>query len=143
VEWRRADGYRVSDDAAELDRARIWGWLSEQAYWALGRSREVVDRSIENSLNFGLFAPDGSQAGFCRFVTDRATFAWLCDVIVDPAHRRNGAGTWMVGVAVSHPDVAGVDRQVLATRDAHSLYERFGYRRFTEADRDRWMTWST
>jgi len=90
-------------------------------------------------LAFGLFDPDGALVGFCRMVTDRATFAWLCDVYVDRAHRGTGAGTFMVGCALHHPDVADVKRQVLATADAHGLYEKFGFRAFSDADRDRWM----
>ena len=72
-------------------------------------------------------------------VPDRATFAWLCDVHADPAHRGSGEGSFMVGCAVQHPDVTNVKRQVLATADAHGLYEKFGFRPFSEADRGRWM----
>jgi GNAT superfamily N-acetyltransferase len=139
MERVRDDGYRVNDDPAQLDRERVWRWLSEQAYWALGRSREVQDRAIDNSLCVGMYAPDGQQVGFCRYVTDRATFAWLCDVFVDESHR-GGLGSFMVRFAVAHPDVAGLRLQLLATRDAHTLYERAGYTRFTEADVARWMT---
>ena len=86
-----------------------------------------------------MFDRDGSLAGICRMVTDRATFAWLCDVYVDRAHRGTGAGTFMVGCALRHPAVTTVKRQVLATADAHASYEKFDFRRFSDADRDRWM----
>jgi GNAT superfamily N-acetyltransferase len=139
VEWTNSDGYRVSDDHAEIDLVRVHQWLSEDSYWATGRPLSIVERSFAESLVFGLFDRDRSLAGVCRVVTDRATFAWLCDVYVDRAHRGTGAGTFMVGCAVGHPDVAGVKRLVLATADAHGLYAKFGFREFTDADRDRWM----
>jgi GNAT superfamily N-acetyltransferase len=131
--------YRVTDDDAAIDVDRVHRWLSGDAYWARGRARSVVERSIAGSLSFALLHDDDGLVGFCRMVTDRATFAWLCDVYVEPTHRGSGAGTFLVECAVRHPDVAHVQRQVLATADAHGLYERFGFRRFRDEDRDRWM----
>jgi len=139
VEWTNSDGYRVTDDRSAIDVDRVHRWLSEDAYWALGRSRAVVERSLDESLVLGLFHRDGAFVGVCRMVTDRATFAWLCDVYVDRAHRGTGAGSFLVSCAVQHPDVADVKRHVLATADAHGLYEKFGYRNFSDEDRDRWM----
>ena len=139
VEQRRADGYCVSDDIARIDRERVWRWMAEESYWAPGRGRDVQERAIDNSLCVGLYAPDGTQVGFCRFVTDRATFAWLCDVFVDPAHRGSGAGTFMIEFASAHPTIAPVRLQVLATRDAHELYRKVGYRGFTDDECTRWM----
>jgi GNAT superfamily N-acetyltransferase len=138
MEWT-SGRYRVTDDRMLIDLDRVHRWLSEDAYWALGRTREVVERSVEGSIAFGLFHPDDGLAGLCRMVSDRATFAWLCDVYVERAHRGTGAGTFLVSCAVRHPDVARVSRQVLATADAHGLYEKSGFRRFSDADRDRWM----
>jgi len=135
----RADGYCVSDDAARIDRDQVWRWIAGESYWAAGRPREIQDRAIDNSLCLGLYAPDGRQAGFCRFVTDRATFAFLSDVFVDTAHRAHGAGTFLVEVALSHPDVATVRRHALVTQDAHTLYEKFGYIGLTDDERARWM----
>src|SRR5260370_15617772 len=83
-------------------------------------------RAIENSLILGLYSAEGTQVGFARFVTDYATFAWLCDVFVDAAHRDRGLGTFLVDTAVGHPDVRGV-RQILAAEPGRSLYARFGY----------------
>ena len=142
MERVRDDGYRVSDDASELDRERVWRWMSEQAYWALGRAREVQDAAIDNSFCVGLYAPDGAQVGFCRFVTDHITFAWLCDVFVDEEHR-GGLGAFMVEFAMNHPSIVDVRRKVLATRDAHSLYERLGFQRFSADDAPRWMIRAT
>jgi GNAT superfamily N-acetyltransferase len=139
VEWRRDDGFEISDDPGRLDREQVWRWLSEQAYWAIGRAFDVVDRSIDGSLCFGVYAPGGAQVGSCRFVTDGATFAWLCDVFVAPAARGQRLAEWMVGIAVNHPRLAGIKQQVLATADAHGLYQRFGFRPFDEAETKAWM----
>jgi GNAT superfamily N-acetyltransferase len=130
------DGYWVSDDPALLDVARIHGWMSNESYWAQGRSYEVMARAIEHSLSVGLYAPDGSQAGYARMVTDRATFAWLCDVFVDAAHRQHGLGSFLVAQTVGHPDVASV-RQVLMAKPGRTIYRRFGFEDLPSAER--WM----
>jgi GNAT superfamily N-acetyltransferase len=137
VEWLRDDGHVISDEEARLDVARVAGWLREDAYWALGRTQETVERSITHSVNLGLYRPDGDQVGFCRWVTDRATFAWLCDVYLEPSARGGGLGTWLVATAVEHPAVRGVRRQLLATLDAHGLYAQLGFTPLAEPDR--WM----
>jgi len=129
----------VSDDRSQLDRERVWRWLSEQSYWAAGRSLEVVERSIEASVCLGLYEPGGAQAGFCRWVTDAVTFAWLADVFVDEHHRGRGVGAWLVGCALEHPSVTHVGRQLLATRDAHGLYEGAGFARLDADDAARFM----
>jgi GNAT superfamily N-acetyltransferase len=126
AEWRSDAGYVISTDQARLDRQAIWRYL-RTAYWSPGIARERVERAIENSLTFGLFAPDGAQAGFARLVTDTTSFAWLADVFVLEEHRGRGLGVWLVQTAVTHPSVAEL-RIVLGTRDAHGLYERFGFR---------------
>ena len=136
MRWDGPDGYWISDDAALVDLAAVHAWMSEQAYWAKGRPREVMAKSIENSLVLGLYAADGGQAGFARFVTDRATFAWLCDVFVDAAHRGGGLGSFLVQTAVSHPEVAGL-RQLLMAEPGRSIYRRYGYIPLQNADR--WM----
>ena len=120
------DGYTISTDRSRLDREAIWRFL-QSAYWSPGIARATVERNIENALVFGLYAPDGAQAGFARLVTDTGSFAWLADVFVLPDHRGRGLGVWLVGTAVSHPAVARL-RILLATRDAHGLYARFGFR---------------
>jgi hypothetical protein len=91
MEWRR-DGYVISMDATRLDREAMWRFL-RTSYWSAGIAREVVERGIENSMPFGLFAPGGDQAGFARVVTDRARFAWLADVFVLEPHRGRGSGS--------------------------------------------------
>ena len=91
------EGHSVDTDPTRLDLDRVHRWLSTDAYWALGRTRDVVERAIAGSLNFGLYDPTGVQVGFARAVTDRATFAWLCDVYVERGSRGTGLGTWFVG----------------------------------------------
>jgi GNAT superfamily N-acetyltransferase len=122
----RRDGYLISTDPARLDRETIWRFL-RTTYWSPEVRREVVERAIEHSLVFGVFSAQGAQAGFARVVTDRARFAWLADVFVLDAHRGRGLGVWLVETVLAHPELAGL-RFVLATADAHGLYERFGFR---------------
>lgn len=121
------DGFRVSTDPAELDIAAIHRYLAEESYWAKNIPLTTVERAIQHSLNFGLYAPDGQQAGFARLVTDKATFAWLCDVFVLPEFRGRGLSKWLMQVVWAHPDVKGQRRQMLATLDAHGLYQQFGF----------------
>lgn len=128
------DGYVISTDPGRLDHEAVWQFL-RTAYWSPGIARERVELAIANSLVFGLYAPDGSVAGFARMVSDGAGFAWLADVFVLEEHRGRGLGKWLVGTAVAHPALHG-SRIVLATRDAHGLYERFG---FTRAEPGKFM----
>jgi GNAT superfamily N-acetyltransferase len=130
------DGYWVSDDPALLDITRVHQWMSRDSYWAQGRSFEVMAHAIEHSLSVGLYSPDGTQAGYARLVTDRATFAWLCDVFVDPAHRGHGLGSFLVAQSVGHPDVASI-RQVLMAEPGRTIYRRFGFGDLAHAER--WM----
>jgi GNAT superfamily N-acetyltransferase len=134
-EWQRGE-YLISTDRDRLDLAFIHDFLSNDSYWARGRDFELVKRSISNSFNFGLYKGN-QQIGFARVVTDYATFAWLADVFVLDEHQGQGLGKWLVEVIVSHPNLQGFRRWLLATRDAHELYRRFG---FTELhDASRWM----
>ena len=103
----------------------IHEFLRTSSYWAQGRTYAVVEQSIAHSLCFGVYA-SAQQVGFARVVTDYATFAWLCDVFVVEAYRGQGLSKWLVECVAAHPDVQGVMRFVLATRDAHELYRRYG-----------------
>ncbi|WP_409175357.1 GNAT family N-acetyltransferase [Brevibacillus fortis] len=118
--------YKISDEKALLDIERISDWLST-TYWAQERSREMIIKSIKNSLCFGLYGEDG-QAGFVRVVSDYATISWVCDVFVDPEHRGKGLSKWLMEVMVEHPDIRHTS-MILATRDAHGLYEQYGFTR--------------
>src|SRR4051794_6088664 len=119
--------YEISNDPARLDRELIHRFLSEESYWAKGRSREVVDRSIDHSIPFGVCQGDGAQVGFARVVTDRCTFAWIADVFVVQEHRGRGLGKRIVEAVLAHPELQVMGRWFLGTADAHGLYEQFGF----------------
>lgn len=132
MEWRR-EAYTISTDPQRLDRAVIHEFLRE-SYWAPGIPREVVDASIRNSLPFGLFEAD-ALIGFARVITDFATFAYVADVFVLPSHRGRGLATWLMEVVRGHPELQGLRRWVLATRDAHGLYKKTGFAELKEPGR--------
>jgi GNAT superfamily N-acetyltransferase len=134
-EWRRGD-YLISTDQARLDVEAIHDYLSNSSYWALGRSLEAVRRSIEHSLAFGLYK-DERLIGFARVITDYATFAWLADVFVLEEFRGRGLGKWLVDVIITHPELQGFRRWVLATKDAHELYRPYGFNELNKPER--WM----
>src|ERR1700730_12671966 len=135
TEWHQGE-YTISTDRSRLNLPLIHDFLCTTAYWATGRKIELVRRSIENSLSFGVFK-DGKQIGFARVVTDYATFAWMADVFILDQHRGRGLGKWLIDVIVSHPDLQGFRRWVLATKDAHELYRRVGFRELHRPER--WM----
>jgi GNAT superfamily N-acetyltransferase len=127
VRVRRDDGYEIDTAPERLDLELLHRWLSTDAYWARGRTADVVARSVDGSLCFGVYAPGGALTGFARVVTDGATFAWLCDVYVDRGARGIGLGSWLVRVARDHLHQQGVYRILLATADAHEVYAREGF----------------
>jgi GNAT superfamily N-acetyltransferase len=131
------DQYTISTDKTRLDIALIHRWLNESSYWAQGRSLETVQKSIENSLCFGVYE-GAQQVGFCRVVTDYATFGWLCDVFVIESYRGRGLSKQLIQAVVTHPDLQGIRRLLLATRDAHELYRRYGGFE-TLKNPERWM----
>jgi GNAT superfamily N-acetyltransferase len=138
MEWRRGE-YALSDDPGRLDLDVIHGFLS-RSYWAEGIPRQTVLRSLAHSIPFGLYhltTGGERQVGFARVVSDHATFAYLADVFVLEAHRGHGLGNWLVECIVAHPELQSLRRWMLATRDAHSLYRRFGWGPM--AAPDRWM----
>jgi GNAT superfamily N-acetyltransferase len=117
--------YWITTDTQKLDLNAIHAYLS-RSFWAEGIPKETMAKAIANSLCFGLF--DGAdQVGLARVVTDRATFAYLCDVYVLETHRGRGLGKWLIETVVSHPDLQGLRRFQLVTRDAHGLYSRHGF----------------
>ncbi|HVH06285.1 MAG TPA: GNAT family N-acetyltransferase [Myxococcota bacterium] len=124
-EWRRGE-YRISTDPALLDLGVLHRFLAEESYWAAGIPFETMRRAIEHSLPFGLYRGD-EQVGFARLVTDYAVFAYVGDVLVLPAHRGRGLSKWLMEAMLAHPDLKGLRRWNLATRDAHELYRRFGF----------------
>jgi GNAT superfamily N-acetyltransferase len=117
--------YRISTDKRKLDIDVIHKYLCQRSYWALGRQRRVVEKSVRNSLCYGVFH-GSSQIGFARVVTDFSTFAWLCDVFILEEFRGQGLGKWLVECAVSHPELGNLKNFLLATTDAHDLYRQHG-----------------
>ena len=130
--------YQFSADPARIDHVAVHRWLSEHSYWAQGRSREVQDAAIAGSRSYGVYDErTGAQVAYARVVTDGVTFAWLCDVIVDPGVRGNGAGTLLVEGVVADLDALRLKRILLKTADAHGLYRKVGFEPLTDADQ--WM----
>src|SRR5258706_14673706 len=119
------DDYTISTDPARLDMDVICDFLT-RAYWAAGRPRERTERAFANSLVFGLY--DGNkQIGLARVVSDYAIFAYFCDVFIHEEYRAHGLGKWLIETVMSHPDLQGLRRWILATRDGHELYRHFGW----------------
>ena len=131
---RRTDGYEIDHDTERLDIDLVHRWLSTDAFWALGRSLETVRRSIVGSTNFGVYDESGKQVAFARVVSDLATFAWLCDVYVDPRHRGLGIGTWLTATIRDYLAPYQLKRVLLSTKDAHEVYARAGFVKFPDPD---------
>ena len=128
------DGLRLSTLTEEMDVDAVHAYLSGESYWARGSPREVVARAVQHSLCIGIF--DGAaQVAFARAVTDRATYAYLADVYVLQAYRGRGLGKWMMETLVAHPDLQGLRRWSLMTKDAHGLYAQFGFTPLSHPDR--------
>lgn len=123
-EWHR-DGYSLSTDSSRLELDVVHGFLAE-SYWAGGIPRETVARSIEGSITFGVYHAD-EQVGFARVISDCATFAYLADVFILEAHRGRGLARWMVQCILATPELQGLRRWLLVTRDAHTLYGGLGF----------------
>ena len=123
----------ISTDPARIDVGLVHGFLAG-SYWAAGRAREVVERSIRHSLCFGAYC-DGRQIGFARLITDRAVFAYLADVFVVPEYRGRGIAKLLLEAILHHPELKGVRLFRLGTRDAHGLYERYGFKRMIDPHR--------
>ena len=123
----RLDPWLVSTDPDRLDLTIIHHWLSTASYWAEGVPFEVVERGFRHSCAFGVYGEDGALAGWARVVTDYATFAYLADVFILPPQRGRGLGKLLVEAALAHPALQGLRRWLLMTRDAHGLYEQYGF----------------
>jgi predicted GNAT family acetyltransferase len=132
----RDDGLILSGDPARLDLDRICGWLAT-AYWADTRDRATIERSLATSRPYGVYASDGTQVALARALTDFAVIAWIGDVIVDPAWRGKGIGTWLMRGVVDDLVAHGVPRIMLATNDAHDVYRRVGFSALRRPER--WM----
>lgn len=124
---RNVGEFVVEVGCDRLDFTRVHKWLSQDAYWSKGIERERVEKAFMNSLSFGVFHQDDALVGVARLVTDKATFSYLADVFIDPEFRGQGLGKLLMETIATHPDMQGLRRQMLATHDAHKLYEAFGY----------------
>ena len=129
-------GFSISTDNNLLDLGLIHHYLDKDSYWANGIPFDKLERSIKNSLCFGVYF-EGKQIGFARVVTDKATFGYLADVFILPEFRKQGLSKWLVQTIMGHPDLQGLRRWSLATVDAHGLYAQFGFTEITNPER--WM----
>lgn len=120
-------GYQISSETKDMDIDVIHGYIS-QSYWAKGIPRHTMKIAIDNSLCFGVFDQNKRQVAFARMITDKATFAYLSDVFVLETHRGKGISKWLMQEIISHPKLQGIRRMVLATSDAHGLYQQFGFK---------------
>ncbi len=134
MRWEHTGGFVADDDAARVDLDVVHGFLST-SYWAPGVPREVMAKSIANSLNVGVYDSDGVQVAYARAVTDRATFAWIADVFVLESHRGYGLGRFVVSTLLDHPELQGLRRVMLATADAHELYRSYGFEELSDPSR--------
>jgi GNAT superfamily N-acetyltransferase len=135
IEWQNGE-FIISTDRSRLQISAIHKFLSEESYWAKERTREQTEKAIKNSLPFGVYKGE-NQIGFARVVTDYATFAYLGDVFILDEFRGKGLSKWLMQTILSHPDLQGFRRWILATADAHGLYEQFGFSALKVPER--WM----
>jgi GNAT superfamily N-acetyltransferase len=135
--WVSEAGYRLDESKELLDLDAVERWLATESYWAFGRPLADIKKSIDNSLVWGLYAPSGEQVGFFRVVTDRTTFAWLCDVFVDASQRGRGLAVWALEIIRDEILAMGVYRIILATSDAHGVYRKLGFT--PQAEPEKWM----
>ena len=120
--------FRFSADTSEMNRPLVHGWLAERSYWAQGRGRDIHDRAMDASLNFGIFDEStNAQVAYARVITDTATFAWLCDVYVDDSVRGQGVGIALMNGVMATLAPMNLKRIGLVTADAHGLYEKYGF----------------
>ncbi|KRC58750.1 hypothetical protein ASE14_19750 [Agromyces sp. Root81] len=131
--------FEFSDDPARLDLDRVHTWLADESYWAMGRSRAALEAAVAGSRNYGIYdRASGAQLAYARVITDGVTFAWLCDVFVDSEARGRGIGVALVEQIMGSLEPLGLRRIGLTTADAHSLYERFGFRSLDQPEQ--WMS---
>ena len=120
--------FTVTCDQSRFEMDKVYRWLSVEAYWSKGLPREIFDRSFRNAIGFGVFHREGGQVGVARVVTDKATFAYLADVYIEPDYRGQGLAKWLMAQVMAHADLQGLRRMMLATSDMHSLYRQFGFK---------------
>ncbi|NUR28406.1 MAG: GNAT family N-acetyltransferase [Catenulispora sp.] len=127
MEVTRDDGLFISDDPALVDHDKVFRWIAEESWWGLGRPRGIVERSLEGSHVYGVYADRETMVGLTRVITDYATFAYFCDVYVAEDYRGKGVGPWLSREIVADLKALGINRFLLATKDKHSTYEKAGF----------------
>lgn len=132
----REKGFQISTDPGMIDFDAVYNYLHFDSYWAKGIQAERLRTALENSFCFGIYSQN-SQAGFARVVTDKATFAYICDVFILPEFRGLGLSKWLMQTIVNHSELQGLRRWSLATADAHNLYSQFGFTPVSHPER--WM----
>ena len=128
------DGYEISTDKSKLNLVFIHQYLSVESYWAKNIPVEIVQKSIEGSICFGIYK-EGQQVGFARVITDGATFGYLADIFITETHRGKGLSKWLMETILNHPSLQNFRRWMLATRDAHGLYRQFGFAALEKPER--------
>jgi len=131
IEWKKYD-YLISTDKSKIDLNVVHNFLTH-SYWSENISKELVQKSIDNSLCFAVYHC-GDLVGFARVISDFTTFAYLADVFILPEQRGKGLSKWLIQVIIDHPDLQGLRRFTLATRDAHGLYAQFGFTLFDKPE---------
>jgi GNAT superfamily N-acetyltransferase len=140
------DEYLISTDKTKLSVEAIHNFLSKESYWAENIPLHIVQTAIDNSLCFGLYhsnkqtLPTGRQVGFARLITDKATFAYLADVFIINDYRGKGLSKWLIKIIHEHPELQMLRGWLLRTKDAHGLYEQFGWQRASEEQMKKIMT---
>jgi len=133
MQWQKGD-YIISTDKSAIDIPVVHQYLCNDSYWANGIPLDIVTRSIDNSLCFGVYCQE-KQVGFARVISDFATFAYLGDVFILPGHRGKGLSKWLMLVIMNYPELQGLRRFILTTKDAHGLYTQFGFSPYPQPER--------
>jgi GNAT superfamily N-acetyltransferase len=133
MEWQKGE-YSISTDRKKINVPVVHQYLCYDSYWAIGIPIDVVIKSIDNSLCFGVYHGE-KQVGLARVISDYAVFAYLADVFILPEYRGKGLSKWLMQVIIDHPQLQGLRRFLLTTKDAHGLYEQFGFITYPQPDR--------
>ena len=134
-EWVQRDGFVVTSDLKQVNIEALHKYLSTESYWAKNIPREIVEKGVKNSLNFSLLSPQKRFIGYAKLITDRATFAYLADVYIEKEFRGQGLGKWLMECIMSHPELQNLRLWLLHTKDAHSLYSKFGFSQPTNIEK--------
>jgi N-acetylglutamate synthase-like GNAT family acetyltransferase len=135
AEWKNQDGFLITTNPSMINLNKLHHYLSKKAYWSLGIPLEIVQQSVENSVCFSVISPANDYIGFARVVTDLATFGYLADVFIIDEYKGIGLGKWLMEIIMNFPEFKTLRNWFLYTKDAHGLYEKFGWKRMDKNDR--------